>query len=103
MGSYEIGTEADRRAGDAKLNSAAETLCRASGIFEFLSREIIPQWEKRHPDGLVHLRFTRPPELSREAASGLAQFVNSLATSFFPFFFLVAAVSDFKLLRLGRP
>ncbi|PLW12086.1 hypothetical protein PCANC_21939 [Puccinia coronata f. sp. avenae] len=73
MGSYEIGTEADRRAGDAKLNSAAETLCRASGIFEFLSREIIPQWEKRHPDGLVHLRSTRPPELSREAASGLAQ------------------------------
>jgi len=73
MGSYEHGTEAERRAGDGKLNSAAETLCRASGIFEFLSKEIIPKWEKHHANGIVDLRSARPPELSREAANGLAQ------------------------------
>ncbi|POW21240.1 hypothetical protein PSHT_02671 [Puccinia striiformis] len=73
MGSYEHGTETERRAGDVKLSSAAETLCRASGIFEFLSKDIIPKWEKQHPNGLVQLRSTRPPELSREATGGLAQ------------------------------
>ncbi|KAA1095912.1 hypothetical protein PGTUg99_035395 [Puccinia graminis f. sp. tritici] len=73
MGSYEIGTEAERRAGDGKLSSAADTLCRASGIFEFLSKEIIPKWEKHHREGIAHLRASRPPELSREATGGLAQ------------------------------
>ncbi|WAQ87657.1 hypothetical protein PtA15_8A563 [Puccinia triticina] len=73
MGAYELGTDAERRAGDGKLSSAADTLCRASGIFELLSKEIIPKWEKYHPDGLAHLRSTRPPELSREATGGLAQ------------------------------
>jgi hypothetical protein len=86
MGSYEIGTEAERRAGDGKLSSAADTLCRASGIFEFLSKEIIPRWEKHHRDGIVHLRASRPPELSREATGGLAQFVSKLGI-FLGFFF----------------
>lgn len=73
IGSYEYGTETDRRAGDEKLSSAADTLCRASGVFEFLSKEIIPSWENGHPDGQAHLRSARPPELSQEATSGLAQ------------------------------
>ncbi|KAI9602799.1 hypothetical protein H4Q26_002099 [Puccinia striiformis f. sp. tritici PST-130] len=52
MGSYEHGTETERRAGDVKHHS---------------------QMGKQHPNGLVQLRSTRPPELSREATGGLAQ------------------------------
>lgn len=76
IGQYELGTEADRRAGDEKLNAAADALCRASGIFEYLSRHIIRNWEASQPEGGRILRQSRPPELSSEISAGLAKCVN---------------------------
>ncbi|KAG0144012.1 hypothetical protein CROQUDRAFT_660551 [Cronartium quercuum f. sp. fusiforme G11] len=73
IGRYEHGAESDRRAGDVKLNAAADALCRASGIFEFISRKTIPIWEASQLDGGRILRQSRPPELSSEVSAGLAK------------------------------
>lgn len=73
IGQYEFGSEVDRRVGDEKLSSAADALCRASGIFEYLSRHAIPAWEASQPENGRLLRQMRPPELSSEVTAGLAK------------------------------
>ncbi|KAN0062755.1 hypothetical protein ACQY0O_004950 [Thecaphora frezii] len=71
LGDYERDrrlSDAERKAKDDKLRWAADTLCRACGVFEHLSQVLIPQWEARvgRIDG-------RPPDLTREVTSALAK------------------------------
>ncbi|KAH9816232.1 hypothetical protein DFH28DRAFT_966506 [Melampsora americana] len=73
IGQYELGSEVDRRAGDEKLTTAVDALCRASGIFDYLSSQTIPNWEASQPEGGRLLRQSRPPELSSEITAGLAK------------------------------
>ena len=64
LGHYERDrnlSDAQRKVNDEKLKTAADTLCRACGIFEHLSEVLIPQWENQvgRIDG-------RPPDVTRE-------------------------------------
>ncbi|KAF8971099.1 BRO1-like domain-containing protein [Flammula alnicola] len=63
-------SDADRKAKDEKLNVAVDFLCRASGIFTFISDTVLPEWEtnRTSPPG-----FQRPPDLSRETNCALAK------------------------------
>lgn len=71
-------SDADRKAKDEKLNVAVDFLCRASGIFSFISNTVIPEWETNRtgPPGPQ-----RPPDVSREVNSALAKCVSPLASA----------------------
>lgn len=71
-------SDADRKAKDEKLNVALDFLCRASGIFTYISNTVIPEWETNRtgPPGPQ-----RPPDVSREVNSALAKCVASLSPS----------------------
>lgn len=78
VGNYEQDqaiSDADRQAKEEKLNVAVDFLCRASGIFSFLSDKVLPEWEtsKVSPPN-----FHKPPDLTREVSSSLAKFVATL-------------------------
>lgn len=80
LGAYERSRETsdrERKVADEKLNLAAQTLCRASGVFGYLSNTTIPNWEAGVGQAAVK---GRPPELTREATAGLAKSVSSLSS-----------------------
>lgn len=65
-------TDAERQTKEEKLNIAVDFLCRASGIFKFLSEKVLPEWEtSRISPPNVH----SPADLTREVSSSLAKFV----------------------------
>ncbi|KAF8208732.1 BRO1 domain-containing protein [Mycena galopus ATCC 62051] len=76
LGTYEHDraiSDADRKTKDNQLNVAADLLCRASGIFLYISETVLVDWENASSS----TAFTRPPDLSREVNSALAK--SSLA------------------------
>jgi hypothetical protein len=73
VGTYEHDraiSDTDRKAKDEKINVAVDFLCRASGIFSFISDVVLPEWETSRacPPG-----FHKPPDLSREINHALAK------------------------------
>jgi hypothetical protein len=77
VGNYEQDraiTEAERQAKEEKVNVAVDFLCRASGIFTFLSDTLLPEWETSR---VSPPNFHRPPDLTREVSNSLAKFVAS--------------------------
>ncbi|KIM45339.1 hypothetical protein M413DRAFT_66183 [Hebeloma cylindrosporum] len=63
-------SDVDRKSKDEKLNVAVDFLCRASGIFSFISDTVLPDWEtsRASPPG-----FHKPPDLTREINHALAK------------------------------
>ncbi|PPQ95331.1 hypothetical protein CVT26_008176 [Gymnopilus dilepis] len=63
-------SDADRKVKDEKLNVAVDFLCRASGIFSYISDTVLPEWEttRGSPPG-----FAKPPDVTREVTSALAK------------------------------
>ncbi|KAJ7935452.1 BRO1 domain-containing protein [Mycena leptocephala] len=75
LGTYEHDraiSDADRKAKDNQLTVAADLLCRASGIFSYLSETVLVDWE-----GASSSAHAKPPDLSREVNNALAK--SSLA------------------------
>lgn len=73
LGSYEISnsvSSAAIAAHDETINSAAETLCRASGVLMFLAETVVPRWEAAV--GTEALR-SRPVEMTRQVTTALAK------------------------------
>ncbi|EIN11903.1 hypothetical protein PUNSTDRAFT_63546 [Punctularia strigosozonata HHB-11173 SS5] len=73
LGAYERSralSEQERRAKDDKLNFAVTLLCRASGVFAYVSETVLPQWE-RGVSGKPGI--ARPPELNREVTTALSK------------------------------
>lgn len=71
VGQYERDastSDSDRKSGDEKINSAADTLCKAAGLLKYLSQTVIPQWEASSLD----LR-ARPPDITREVTDALSK------------------------------
>jgi hypothetical protein len=71
LGSYEHDraiSEIERKAKDEKLNFAVTMLCRASGIFTYMSEKVLLDWDKAG-DGASG----RPPDLSKEVNAALAK------------------------------
>lgn len=56
---------------DESINSAAELLCRASGILSYLSETVIPRWESAVGEDIKG----RPIELSRDVVTALSKSV----------------------------
>ena len=63
-------SDTDRKVKDEKLNVAVDFLCRASGIFSYISDTVLPEWEttRGSPPG-----FAKPPDVTREVTSALAK------------------------------
>ena len=71
LGNYELDKTllaADRKRKDDTLKWAADTFCKAAGIFEYLSEQMIPAWEAQvgRIDG-------RPPDLTKEVTIALSK------------------------------
>ncbi|KAJ7134416.1 BRO1 domain-containing protein [Mycena epipterygia] len=76
LGAYEHDraiSDADRKVKDAQLTVAADLLCRASGIFSYISETVLLDWESSSST----TSFVKPPDLSREVNNALAK--SSLA------------------------
>ncbi|KAF8160703.1 BRO1 domain-containing protein [Crassisporium funariophilum] len=73
VGQYENDraiSDAERRAKDEQLKVALDFLCRASGIFTYVSDVVLPDWETNRdsPPGA-----NKPPDVSREVNNALAK------------------------------
>jgi hypothetical protein len=82
VGNYERDhaiTEAERQAKEEKVNVAVDFLCRASGIFTFLSDDVLPEWETSR---VSPPNFHKPPDLTRELSNALAKFVGEIPILF---------------------
>lgn len=72
LGSYELDrslSNAERASRDDKLKQAADRFCASSGIFEYLSTDLVPKWEDAHQGRIDG----RPPDLTREVTMALAK------------------------------
>ncbi|EIN11496.1 hypothetical protein PUNSTDRAFT_131661 [Punctularia strigosozonata HHB-11173 SS5] len=73
LGAYDRSralSEQERRVKDDKLNFAVTLLCRASGVFAYVSEAVLPQWE----EGIAGKPgISRPPDLNREVTIGLSK------------------------------
>ncbi|PCH36083.1 hypothetical protein WOLCODRAFT_140215 [Wolfiporia cocos MD-104 SS10] len=67
-------SDADRKAKDERLGFAVTLLCRAAGVFEFIGKDCLAEWE-RERERVVAAGMTcpRPPDLSREVVIGLSK------------------------------
>ncbi|KAJ7644282.1 BRO1 domain-containing protein [Roridomyces roridus] len=73
LGGFELDraiTDAERKAKEAQLTVAADLLCRASGIFSYISETVLVEWEGTS-------ETSRPPDVTREVNAALAK--SSLA------------------------
>lgn len=67
LGLYELDTSVDnvvRRQNDERLKVAADLLCRAAGVFEYVATQLLPRWSAEAP---------RPPELTHDVSVALAR------------------------------
>ncbi|KAL0956836.1 hypothetical protein HGRIS_002948 [Hohenbuehelia grisea] len=74
LGAYEHDraiSDVERKAKDEKLSFAVNLLCRASGVFQFISETALLEWENSRDGGTVGL--PRPPDLTREVTTALAK------------------------------
>ncbi|KAJ6557276.1 hypothetical protein DFH09DRAFT_1248226 [Mycena vulgaris] len=72
LGAYELDraiSDADRKAKETQLTVAADLLCRASGIFSYISDTVLVDWESATPAPT----FAKPPDVSREVNNALAK------------------------------
>ncbi|KAH9935779.1 BRO1 domain-containing protein [Fomitopsis serialis] len=77
LGAYEREraiSDAERRAKDEKLQFAVTLLCKASGVFEYIAKDCIQEWEReRERVVAAGLTCPRPPDLTREVVVGLSK------------------------------
>ncbi|CAK5270293.1 unnamed protein product [Mycena citricolor] len=74
LGNYEHDrgiSDADRKAKDNQLTVSADLLCRASGVFSYISTTVLIEWENAHVASAGDL--TKPPDLTQEVNSALAK------------------------------
>ena len=74
LGTYETSSTvstADLKTHDETINSAAEMLCRSSGILQHLAEVVLPRWEASAGEASKG----RPVELTRDVVSALSKCV----------------------------
>lgn len=77
VGNYEAErgiSDSDRRAKDEKIGFAVTLLCKSAGVFEFIAKEVMSDWDaaKARAHGLG-MNCPNVPELSREVLIGLSK------------------------------
>ncbi|TFY69897.1 hypothetical protein EVJ58_g133 [Rhodofomes roseus] len=77
LGAYEREraiSDAERKAKDEKLQFAVTLLCKASGVFEYIAKDCIQEWEReRDRVAAAGMTCLRPPDLTREVVIGLSK------------------------------
>ncbi|KAI0929922.1 hypothetical protein AcV5_006760 [Taiwanofungus camphoratus] len=77
LGEYEkqrATSEIERKAKDERLGFAVTLMCKAAGVFEFIGKECLSEWEReRDRATAAGLTCPRPPDLSREVVIGLSK------------------------------
>ncbi|KAG8863462.1 hypothetical protein FRB96_008202 [Tulasnella sp. 330] len=74
LGQYELErhiTDAERQKKDQELNFATTLLCKASGIFSYVSEKVIPDWE--HEVEGVKMSRDLAPDVKKEVVDALAK------------------------------
>ncbi|TCD68285.1 hypothetical protein EIP91_011251 [Steccherinum ochraceum] len=67
-------SDADRKAKDERIGFAVTLLCKASGIYEHIAKEVIPAWDDaRQRAAASGTPCPNPPEFSREVLIGLSK------------------------------
>ncbi|KAF9452778.1 hypothetical protein P691DRAFT_803502 [Macrolepiota fuliginosa MF-IS2] len=82
IGAYERDrtiTEAQRKKKDEQLNVALGFLCKAGGVFSYITDTLLPEWEVNRGGGLNG--FTRPPDLKQEVNTALVKIALADAQS----------------------
>ncbi|KAI0775815.1 hypothetical protein BD413DRAFT_531776 [Trametes elegans] len=77
LGRYETEraiSDAERKAKDERLAFAVTLLCKSAGLYEYIGKECLAEWEQER-DRVVSLGMScpRPPDLSREVVIGLSK------------------------------
>ncbi|KAF9816763.1 hypothetical protein IEO21_03925 [Rhodonia placenta] len=77
LGAYERDraiSDAERKAKDERLGFAVTLLCKAAGLFEYIGKDCIHEWElERDRAVAAGLTCPRPPDLSREVVIALSK------------------------------
>ncbi|OBZ70590.1 pH-response regulator protein palC [Grifola frondosa] len=77
LGNYETEraiSDTERRAKDERLGFAVSLLCKAAGLFEYIGKECLAEWDRERERAIaVGLSCPRPPDLSREVVIGLSK------------------------------
>ena len=77
LGVYEVDrglSDVERRAKDEKLGFAVTLLCKAAGVFEFVAKEVMVQWDAARERAIAAgMSCPHPPDLSREVLIGLSK------------------------------
>ncbi|EJD02669.1 uncharacterized protein FOMMEDRAFT_107601 [Fomitiporia mediterranea MF3/22] len=71
LGNYEFErtiSEMERKTKDEKLNFAVTLLCRANGVFKYLSETVLPEWDKDESS-----LQNRPPDATQQVTNALAK------------------------------
>ena len=74
LGNYELErtiSDTERKAKDEKLNFAVTLLCRASGVYKYLSETVLPEWDKSESSSVG-----RPPDVTTQVTNALAKLVS---------------------------
>lgn len=70
-GRDQVVAESDRKTRDEQLNVAVSFLRRASGIFSYVSENVLATWDVSKPGSASN--FKRPPDLTEEMSGALAK------------------------------
>ncbi|KZT10801.1 uncharacterized protein LAESUDRAFT_721186 [Laetiporus sulphureus 93-53] len=77
LGEYEKDraiSDAERKVKDERLGFAVTLLCKAAGVFEYIAKDCLAEWERERERVLAAgLNCPRPPDLSREVIVGLSK------------------------------
>ncbi|KAI0823612.1 hypothetical protein BC628DRAFT_1324282 [Trametes gibbosa] len=85
LGRYETDraiSDTERKAKDEKLAFAVTLLCKAAGLYEYIGKGCLAEWERERAR-VISLGMTclRPPDLSREVVIGLSKLALADAQS----------------------
>lgn len=70
-GRDQVVAESDRKTRDEQLNVAVSFLRRASGIFSYVSENVLATWNVSKPGSASNLK--KPPDLTEEMSGALAK------------------------------
>jgi hypothetical protein len=72
-------SDADRKTNDERLNHAVDFLRRASGVFLYISGEVLSKWEENQAQRSSDSNSHKLPELTRDVNNALAKYVKPLS------------------------
>ena len=78
LGPYETEraiSDATRKAKDEKLNFTVTLLCRAAGVFKYVSEVVLPEWDRVEAQVPSSSIYARPLDVSPEITNALSKCV----------------------------